>query len=230
MSIAAHEMRTPLTSVMGYAELLQGQAEEGSAARRYAEAIQRQAERMEAVVGELLTVTRLEAGREELLIEAADMGALARGVVAGLQPMANARHITLVVHVTGEATLRGDVPKLERVVENLVTNAIKYSPEGASVSVSLRPEADRVILDVQDTGHGLSVEDAPYVFEKFYRAKNHHTEGVEGTGLGLAIVRLIVEAHGGSVSLRSVEGAGSTFTVALPVAGPAAKHVSDPAA
>jgi signal transduction histidine kinase len=230
MSIAAHEMRTPLTSVMGYAELLQGQAEEGSAARRYAEAIRRQAHRMEAVVAELLAVTRLEAGREELLVEPVDMGAVARGVVAGLQPMADARHIALAVQALGDATIRGDVPKLERVVENLVTNGIKYSPEGASVSVSLRSEPDRVILEVADTGHGLSVEDAPYVFEKFYRAKNHHSEGVEGTGLGLAIVRLIVEAHGGSVSLRSVEGAGSTFAVALPVAGPAAKRVSDPAA
>ena len=230
MSVAAHEMRTPLTSVMGYAELLQGQAPEGSAAKRYAEAIERQAHRMEAVVAELLTVTRLEAGREELLIEPVDMGAVARGVVTGLQPIADARHITLAVQATGEATVRGDVPKLERVVENLVTNAIKYSPEGASVSVRVRTEADQVVLDVQDTGHGLSVEDAPYVFEKFYRARNHHTENVEGTGLGLAIVRLIVEAHGGSVSLRSVEGAGSTFTVALPVAVPAAKRVADPAA
>jgi len=83
---------------------------------------------------------------------------------------------------------------------------------------------------VQDTGHGIPAEDAPHVFEKFYRAKNQHTESVEGTGLGLAIVRLIAEAHGGSVAVRTVEGAGSTFTVSLPVAGPAQRRASDPAA
>jgi len=230
MSVAAHEMRTPLTSVMGYAELLAGLTEEGSKARQHAETIRRQAERMEAVVAELLTVTRLEAGREELVVEPVDMGAIARQVAAGLQPLAEAGGIHLAVRADGHCEVRGDVPKLERVVENLVTNAIKYSPEGAAVTVAARREGEAVVVEVRDSGHGIPAEDAPHVFEKFYRAKCRRTEHVQGTGLGLAIVRLIVEAHGGSVSLRTVEGQGSTFTVALPVQGPPERTVSDPAA
>jgi len=230
MSVAAHEMRTPLTSVMGYAELLHDQAEDGSAGKRYADAIHRQAKRMEAIVGELLTVTRLEAGREELVVEPVDLALLARQVVAETQPMAATRSIAVGVETAGNVCVRGDVPKLERVAENLVTNAIKYSPEGATVSVRVRRLGDQVALEVQDTGYGISAEDAPHVFEKFYRARNQHTESVEGTGLGLAIVRLIAEAHGGSVSLQTSEGVGSTFTVVLPVRGPSQKRVSDPAA
>jgi len=230
MSIAAHEMRTPLTSVLGYAELLEDQTEEGSKARRYAQAIHRQAERMEAVVAELLTVTRLEAGREELVVEPVDLALVAQQVAAGLLPVAEARQIGLTVDAREESQVRGDVPKLERVLENLVTNAIKYSPEGAAVSVQLHREGDRVVLAVRDTGYGIPAEDAPHVFEKFYRARNQRTESVQGTGLGLAIVRLIVEAHGGSVSLRTVEGEGSTFTVVLPVNGPPEREASEPAA
>lgn len=230
MSIAAHEMRTPLTSVIGYAELLMNKAPEGSPIRRYAEAIDRQAHRMEAIVGELLTVTRLEAGREELIIEPVDMRLLAEQVCTAMQPLAHARCIALSVESTGDVEIRGDVPKLERLVENLVNNAIKYSPEGAQVQVRVWREHDCVVLAVQDTGYGIPPEDAPHVFEKFYRAKHQPAESIEGTGLGLAIVRLIAEAHGGSVSLRTALGVGSTFTIRLPVLGPSETRASHPAA
>jgi signal transduction histidine kinase len=230
MSVAAHEMRTPLTSVLGYAELLQNSSADDSRLRRYADAIHRQAGRLEAIVGELLTVTRLEAGREALHLEAADLASIARQVVAAAQPLADAKGTTLSTEVAGPAVLRGDVPKLERVLENLVANAVKYSPQGASVSVRVLSDQERVTVEVQDTGYGVAAQDVPHVFEKFYRARGKSTEGVEGTGLGLAIVRLIVHAHGGSVSLASEEGVGSTFTVVLPVAGPSDREAADTAA
>ncbi|MGQ9732859.1 MAG: sensor histidine kinase, partial [Candidatus Zipacnadales bacterium] len=229
MSVAAHEMRTPLTSILGYAELLQDRLNDPTLAR-YALAIQRQARRVEAIVGELLTVTRLEAGREEIQIEPVDMVALCHQVVAAARPIADAKRISLSVTCSGDTVLRGDVRKLERLVENLVTNAIKYSPEEASVHVNVQQQGENIVTQVIDTGYGIAPEDLPHVFEKFYRAKNAHTASVEGTGLGLAIARLIAEAHGGTIRLDSVVGTGSTFTVTLPIAGPPAKSVSTPAA
>jgi signal transduction histidine kinase len=221
MSVAAHEMRTPLTSILGYSELLLDKTDRGSIARRYAAAIHRQAGRVESIVSELLAVTRLEAGREELVIEPVDAMMLARSVANAMEPLARDHGVTLAVQgEEDEAQIRGDVRKLERVVENLVANAIKYSPPGATVTVDVQRTGDRAVLSVSDTGYGIAEKDVPHVFEKFYRAKNQHTQAVAGTGLGLAIVKLIVEAHGGEVTLRSAVGQGSTFTVRLPISEP----------
>lgn len=231
MSVAAHEMRTPLTSILGYSELLLDKTQRGSVARRYAAAIHRQAGRVESIVRELLAVTRLEAGREELVIEPVDVTMLARSVVAVMEPLARDHGVTLSVNgKQDEVQARGDVRKLERVVENLVANAIKYSPPGATVTVEVQRTGDRAILSVSDTGHGIPAKDVPHVFEKFYRAKNRDTQAVAGTGLGLAIVKLIVEAHGGEVTLRSALGQGSTFTVRLPMTGPRPAQASTSAA
>ncbi len=227
MSVAAHEMRTPLTSIIGYSDLLLGKVGKGSVARRYAAAIHRQAGRVESIVRELLAVTRLEAGREELVIETVDVMMVAQSIVAALEPVAKDHGVSLSAEgETAHTEVRGDVRKLERVVENLVTNAIKYSPPGASVAVNVRRTGDRVVLSATDSGHGIPAKDVPHVFEKFYRARNRHTQAVAGTGLGLAIVKLIVEAHGGEVTLRSAVGAGSTFAVRLPVAGPRSAQAS----
>ena len=226
MSVAAHEMRTPLTSILGYSELIMNRADPESRALQHAKAIRRQAARLEAIVSELLTVTRLQAGREELVVEPFDLSLLVTHLVESAQPLAAEKSITLTpAGADREHMVRGDVLKLERVVENLVGNALKYSPDGASVRVTARSGAGRAEIEVADTGHGIPAEDAPHVFEKFYRARSRYVEGVEGTGLGLAIAKLIVEAHGGEMSLKTTEGKGSTFTVSLPVAGPPAAHV-----
>lgn len=227
MSIAAHEMRTPLTSILGYADLLIDSTDRGSTPRRYAAAVHRQAQRLEAVVEELLAVTRLEAGRDELTTEPVDLVALARHVIAAAEPIASDQGLSLAVESdAARAFVRGDALKLERMVENLVTNAVKYSPAGAAVRATVRRSGDRVVVAVADTGPGIPAEDAPHVFEKFYRARTPETYAVPGTGLGLSIVKLIAEAHGGEVTLRTALGAGSTFTVSLPIDGPRRSQAS----
>jgi signal transduction histidine kinase len=221
MGVAAHEMRTPLTSILGYSELLVEHTDRGEPVHRYAAAVHRQAQRLEAIVEELLAVTRLEAGREALTLEPVDMAAVVRHVVLSARPMARDHGVAVTVHAeTGRAVVRGDALKLERVVANLVTNAIKYGGPGASVRVTVERNGDRVLVAVADTGCGISEQDAPHVFEKFYRARSPQALAVPGTGLGLAIVKLIVEAHEGDTALHTVVGAGSTFTVSLPVSGP----------
>ncbi len=221
MSVAAHEMRTPLTSVLGFSELIMNAAGDDSPIHERAETIHRQASRLESIVSELATVTRLQAGREELDVDLMDMSGVVRHIVESAQPMAAEHGVT--VSATGVDTgyiIHGDTARLERVIENLVSNAIKYSPRGAEATVTVRRSRDRVIVDVTDTGYGIPTEDAPHVFEKFYRAKTDQTKGVQGTGLGLAIVKLIVEAHQGEVSLTTIEGEGSTFSISLPISGP----------
>ena len=176
---------------------------------------------------ELLAVTRLEAGRDELTTEPVDLVALARHVIAAAEPIASDQGLSLAVESdAARAFVRGDALKLERMVENLVTNAVKYSPAGAAVRATVRRSGDRVVVAVADTGPGIPAEDAPHVFEKFYRARTPETYAVPGTGLGLSIVKLIAEAHGGEVTLRTALGAGSTFTVSLPIDGPRRSQAS----
>jgi len=220
-SMAAHEMRTPLTSIRGYADLVIEHTDRDSPAHRYAAAVHRQTQRLEAIVEELLAVSRLEAGRDELTLEPVDIVALAQHVVGAARPMAEDRGVKLSLSAEPRSVhVRGDARKLERMVENLVANAAKYSYSGASVRVSVRQMADRVLIIVSDTGPGIPAEDAPHVFEKFYRARTPETQAMPGTGLGLSIVKLIAEAHEGEVTLQTALGAGSTFTVSLPVDGP----------
>lgn len=221
MSVAAHEMRTPLTSIQGYAELVVEHTDRDSPAHRYAAAVHRQTQRLEAIVEELLAVTRLEAGRDQLTLEQVDIVALCHHVVGAARPMAGDRGVNLSLSAEPPSVcVRGDALKLEQVVENLVVNAIKYSHSGASAQVTIRQAGDRALVMVSDTGPGIPAEDAPHVFEKFYRAQTPEGQAVPGTGLGLSIVKLIAEAHEGEVTLRTALGAGSTFTVSLPVDGP----------
>ena len=221
MSVATHELRTPLTSIMGYAELLGEDTPEDDPRHPYIAGLTRQAEHLAAIVDDFLQTSRLEAHREELCLEPVALDVLAEGVVTSLQPMAQAREIALVLEpVAGEAVVVGDALALERVLVNLVGNGIKYSPNGATVTVMVEMDGDCGVIRVRDTGIGIPEKDLGRVFEKFYRVRRPETANIRGTGLGLSLVRLIAEAHGGSVRAASVEGVGSVFEVRLPIGGP----------
>jgi signal transduction histidine kinase len=220
----SHDLRTPLGTIKGLAQLLMRQAARDSAldperALSLLREIDGATTRMTAMVDELLDVTRLEAGRPlELHRREVDLTALVRGLVAEYGRTSD-RRFAIVECAAGPLIGSWDADRLERVLANLLSNAVKYSPEGSSITVELdrREHTAGVwaMLSVRDEGIGIPAADLPHVFERFYRAGNAAGHA-RGAGIGLAGARAIVEQHGGRLSAASVEGAGSTFTVELP--------------
>jgi signal transduction histidine kinase len=225
LSSAAHDLRTPLTGLKGMAQLLLRQATAGGAPDpgRLVEGLtglDASATRAARQVDQLLDITRLRAGEPlELQRRPTDLVALARGAVAEWQQASDAHRIRIT---DGDAQLVGhwDAGRLERVLDNLLSNAVKYSPAGGEVLVALRREEDGAgswaVVAVQDRGIGVPRAELDRIFERFRRGSNVPVP-VVGSGIGLASVRQIVEQHGGEVAVESEEGAGSTFTVRLPI-------------
>ncbi|WP_310720744.1 sensor histidine kinase [Streptomyces lydicus] len=212
---ASHELRTPLTTIRGWAQLhLHGLARDPELVERAMLRIEDEAARMHSMVEELLLLARLDQGRP-LATAPVDLGRLARDAVADAHALDPGRPIT--VEEQGEACAHGDEDRLLQVLRNLLDNALRYTPPGTPVSVTVRaPDGARVQLDVTDQGPGMAPGTASRIFERFYRGDASRTPGTGGTGLGLSIVKSIAEAHGGTVSVRTAPGEGSTFTVTLP--------------
>jgi PAS domain S-box-containing protein len=219
LSIAAHELKTPLTSLLGNAQLLQRRAErDGSAMDRGKNTIRvivEQAKRLNKMILALLDVSRIET--DQLSIERAplDLCALVRRVVEELSP-ALVKHTIDCRAPNGTLLIDGDEVRLEQVVQNLLTNAIKYSPQGGPVEVWVEQHGRQVRLLVTDGGMGIPQRDQPQLFQRFYRASNAEAQSMSGMGIGLYVVKQIVTLHGGTVAVESCEGAGSTFTVSFP--------------
>ena len=217
VSQVTHELRNPLTPIAGYAELLAERAASPGEVQRYAQAIGRQAEVLDRLVGDLLDLARLESGRyrldrqptriEKVLAAAAEE----LGHASALHPIA--------VEITPDLpAVDADPDRVAQVVRNLIANAIRYSPAGGEVRVQALREGDSVAVAVADRGIGIPADRLERIFEKFYRVDNELTRKVEGTGLGLAISRELVEAHGGRIWAESAPGRGSTFYFTLAAA------------
>ncbi|MGD8239195.1 MAG: CHASE2 domain-containing protein [Armatimonadota bacterium] len=220
MSIATHELRTPLTSILGYAELIDDGPVDTETLEKGAEVIRRQATYLSSLIDAFLDISRLESGREELNLERVDMPRLVDRCLQALRPMAEAKRITMRAHTLGDCPpALADRRKIERVMHNLIGNAIKYSPDRAEVDVFIQALNGQVKVSVADTGRGIPDEALPRIFEKFYRVRDPSIGEVRGTGLGLPLVRLIVGSHGGEVEVESQFREGSTFSFTLPVAG-----------
>lgn len=224
MALISHDLKNPLTAVLGQAQLLRRRLKGGEVdpARllRGIESVESAARQMYALLDELLDLARLQAGRSlPLSCQSLDLVALARRVVERMQVGAEHHELRLVADQP-ELFCVYDERRIERVVENLLSNAIKYSPEGGrvTVSVSRLEEMGRAwaLLAVADMGIGIPSVDLPRIFERFHRAGNASGR-IQGTGLGLTSVRRIVEQHGGTIVVASVEGQGSTFTIRLPL-------------
>ncbi len=225
LAAVSHDLRTPLTSIRALAQLLQRRLARGAEIDR-AELgerlgrIEEQTTLMARMIDDLLDVARLEAGRPlELRRESCDLAALAQQAVADVQRTTDRhrlRALTDPPEIVGEL----DCSRLERVLLNLLTNAVKYSPDGGDVELTVRQESSPAgavaILTVRDTGIGIPPLDLPRIFERFYRASNVGDQ-LRGTGLGLAAVQQIVEQHGGSIAAASEPDVGTTFTVRLPL-------------
>jgi signal transduction histidine kinase len=217
ISTVSHELRTPLTSITGYVELAREQADPEAA--RFLEIVQRNAGRLLELVNDLLLVARIQGGRLEIEVEQVDVRELAAESVASAQPQAARRAVELVVRRgDGTAEVLGDRRRLIQVFDNLVSNAIKFSSEGGRVDVAVGRRGEEVVVEVTDAGIGMTDEERGRLFERFFRTRGALDRQIPGTGLGLYITRHIVEAHGGAIDVRSVDGQGSTFAVRLPVA------------
>jgi signal transduction histidine kinase len=213
----SHELRNPLSAVVGYSELMAsgrfGRLD--GRQREHLGVIRESGEHLASLVEELLDMAQVETGHLRLEGAPIDPAAVIRGCVAALQTMAARRELRLEIDAPASGLVMLDPTRLRQVVLNFVSNAIKFSPQGGTVVVALRRQTGGVRVEVSDAGPGLSVRDQTRVFDEFFQVP-----GLErsGTGLGLAVTRLIVEAQGGHVEVRSQLGAGSTFSAWLPAA------------
>jgi len=222
----AHELQTPVASIRAMAEPLaagRGPGPNGGT-REYdiktykelAHDMEAQSERLGRLVGDLLELARLESPKVSLTMEDIDLTGLAAGLVRELKPQAQAAGVDLGTGRLDPVRVTGDGLRLEQVLVNLVTNGLKYAGAGRRVVVEVRRRGSEAVLTVADNGPGIPSEHVGHIFERFYRVDRSRSRRGGGTGLGLAIVKRVVELHGGTVSVRSKEGEGTTFEVVLP--------------
>ena len=218
ISLVSHEMRTPLTAIQGMTELLAAYDVEPVRRREMNLAINDEVKRLTGMITGYLDITRLESGATAMRLSPVRAASLLERILILLEPVAAQRHIRLLSNFPEDLPpFLADPDLLSRAVENLVSNAIKYSPDGTCVVISARGEEEYAAIEVADHGYGIPEADLERVFEKFYRVPRVQDADVPGTGLGLALVREIAELHHGSVSVRSEVNQGSTFTLRIPL-------------
>ena len=216
-SALAHELRTPLAALRGEMELALLRPGSEREWRTSAASQIEEIDKLTRMVNQLLTLARAESGEIPLAHEAVDLGALAATVTEQLEPVAQAKDLTLDCVVRQPVTVKGDSGWLERLLLNLLDNAIKYTPSRGRISVGVSRENDQARVDVSDTGPGIRADALPRIFERFYRVDPARSSAVEGAGLGLSLAKWIVDRHQGRIDVRSEPGKGSTFTIWLPV-------------
>ncbi|WP_051218165.1 sensor histidine kinase [Nocardioides insulae] len=220
LGMVSHELRSPITSILGFTELL-GLEELDDDQRKYVAVIDRNGRRLLSLVSDLLLSTQVAGGRFELMRGPADLTAVARGCLVSAGPAADAAQIRLMDATNGPLPLEADSDRLAQVVDNLLSNALKFTPAGGSVTLTTAlvetPEGHAAQVRVADTGPGVPPDELAHLTERFFRASGATSARVVGAGLGLFIVNAIVEAHGGDLAVESHVGEGTTLTVTLPL-------------
>lgn len=217
----SHDLRTPLTSLQGFLETMLIKEGDLSAEerRRYAELALKHTRRLEHLAEELLELARLESTEPELRFEPFSLAELAQDVVQKFNLEAERKGLRLDAEIPATAPfVSGDIGLIERVMENLIENAIKYTPEGGAIRLTVIPGTDRIAARISDTGPGIAAAELPRIFDRFYRVEKSRGEAPAGTGLGLAIVQRILQLHGSPIEVDSRPGVGTSFTFTLPVA------------
>ena len=214
----SHELKTPLTSIQGFSQaILDGAAADPEAVRRAATIINDEADRMRRSVEGLLDLARLDAGQAALQRAPTDLAAVLASIIEKLSLRAAEKQIILRAQIDPLPSMVADADRLAQVFANLLDNALKYTPNGGTVMLTAQLGSGGAVVTVADTGSGIPAEDLPHIFERFYRVEKSKAAG-RGYGLGLAITKEIVQAHGGAISVESVSGLGTKFTVRLPLA------------
>jgi signal transduction histidine kinase len=232
VSSVSHELRTPLTSILGYVEILtDGYGGELSEEQtRMMAIVGRNAERLLGLIEELLLMGSLESGTLRLALAPVSVKALLDDAYQAVAPDLSGRSLEVVLDVASDADIiTGDPRRLDRALINLLTNAIKFTPDGGRVTVSTRRADDCVRIEVADTGIGIPLEDQAKIFDRFFRSSSAAHLAVPGTGLGLAITKMIIEGHGGEIDVTSIPGEGTRFILTLPLNGTSRVAESEPA-
>lgn len=211
-----HDLRTPLTTIGGYAEALEEGIDDPAEIRRIAGVLDTQSRRLRRLIEDVMLLARLESAEFDLRPEPVDLAAHLGEVVSGFMPRANTARVELVSRFDAVGLRSIDPDRVAQLVANLIENALRYTPETGTVTVRLTGDPTGVTIAVSDTGPGIDPEDLPHVFERFYVAHKYREVRPEGSGLGLSIVARLVEAMGGTVSVESELGTGTTVTVTIP--------------
>ena len=219
VNMVAHELRSPLVSIRQLnTVLLEGLA--GPLEKKQQDFVDRATKKIDALLGlinDLLDVAKIEAGKFVQHQVPTDIDRIIEEIVALMEPRANEEGITLTFSCQDMKQVQADPKNMEEIFNNLISNAINYSPEGGRVTVTAQALGEYMEIKVRDTGVGIPPEELPKIFDKFYRIKHPKTRQVMGTGLGLAIVRGIIEAHHGTIDVESVVDKGTTFRILLPI-------------
>ena len=218
LAVLTHDMRTPLTSIKGYSSILRDRELAREQQVQIAKIILRSEENLLEIVNNILDIEKLQSGTPILLERTSfDLALLMRTTAESIAALAMEKNITLhQEEVPQPVIITADEKKIERILLNLISNALKYTPEGGTVIIETGMKGRHAFVDVKDNGYGIPEDELPYIFERFRRVKGHQSKAV-GTGLGLAIVKSLVEAHDGEISVTSKVDVGSTFTIKLPL-------------
>jgi signal transduction histidine kinase len=217
VSLVSHELRTPLTSIRGYLELLLDDATLTDQHRRFLAVVDRNSERLLDLVSDLLLLAQIEAGKLDFTLAQVDLDDVVNECIETSSPTAERLGIELAAHTAPVPSLHADRARLAQVLDNLVSNALKFTPEGGSVDVRLSADDGTAVIEVEDTGHGIAADEQEHLFERFFRSTRATEQAIPGSGLGLAISKAIVERHGGKIELESSESVGTTVRVRLPL-------------
>jgi len=218
LAVVSHELRTPLTAILGWAKMLGTGRLDAASTRRAVEVIGRNTENQLRLISTLIDVSQAITGKIVLEIANVDLAHIVRSVLDGMAAAVEAKRIVLDVTLPADARLRGDADRLQQIVWNLVSNALKFTPAGGRIDVRLERAGSMLALTVADSGIGIAPHVLPHVFQRFHQADASVTRPYPGLGLGLAIVRHLVELHGGRVVAESAgEGHGATFRVDVPI-------------
>jgi signal transduction histidine kinase len=218
VALVSHELRTPLTSISGYLDLIveekEGLTDEQ---RQFLDVVRRNADRLQSLVGDLLFIAQIDSGNFRLDRAETDLAELARNSYESARFVADAKGVDVLLSADPVRSFSADPGRLAQLLDNLVSNAVKFTPQGGKVTIRVAQRGDRALLHVADSGMGIPAEDQPRLFERFYRSSTTTASAIPGTGLGLAIAKAIVDAHGGTITFTSRENAGTTFRVELPI-------------
>jgi PAS domain S-box-containing protein len=224
VALVSHELRTPLTSIRGYLELLLDDSAGFEPTHAdWLSVIDRNSERLLLLVEDLLLKAQVNAGKVALSVKEIDLAAVVAQSVKTSAPVASARGIALACSTDPLPPAAVDPVRIGQVIDNLISNALKFTPAGGRVDVRASVRGSRARIEIADTGVGISDEEQARLFERFYRTPQAQTDAVPGVGLGLSIAKAIVEAHGGAISCESIEGRGTVFAIDLPLAEQPAK-------
>jgi PAS domain S-box-containing protein len=224
LAVLSHELRTPLNTVLGYARMLRREDRRMSAdlRERALDALERNADTLTRMVNDVLDTSRIVTGKLRLSLDACPVDVVIADGVRTIEPAAEAKQISLTASVEPGLTVLCDRDRMQQVIWNVLSNAIKFTPSGGAVSVRAMRQGSEIAISISDTGIGISPEHLPFVFHRFWQAHTGASREFGGLGLGLALARHIVELHGGSISAESSgAGEGTVFTIALPTASAA---------